>query len=261
MQNLWVWGLMPTLFPKLPLNEDTPPTIYQIMQSICNFGKPENEKIKTYDLAKYAREKIFNFDYPLSQNVNKEEFECNILNHYMMRRINFETVTLFNIQLNIKLNNIMPKYNKMFDMFEKWSPFEDGEKQIHESTDDRTIDVKSEGNTTNSLKNNSTTTTNSTEDNRQSNTPQNQLQNVKDGKYVSNYAYIQNDNNSTDNSTSDGTSNTNNTSNTIDNNVSHETWTKTIGDKINLYKEYQTTINNIYDMIYSELDILFYGLM
>lgn len=261
MNNLWIWGLMPTLFPRLPLNEDAPPTLYSIMQSICNYGKKPSEKIKTRELAKYARETIFDFEYPLSTNINKEQFECNILNHYIMRRINFETVTLFVMQLEIKLNNIMPKYNKMFDMFENWSPFEDGEVQTHESTDNRTIDVDSNANTTNNLKNTSTTTNNSTEDDRMSNTPQNQIQNVKDGKYVSNYSYKQNENNSSDVSNSDGTSNSINKSNTKDNNILNESWKKTIADKISLYKEYQSNINNIYDMIYNELDDLFYGLL
>ena len=72
-------------FPKIPENCDKPPTLYSIMNSIVNFGKEDKEKIK--DLAKYSREIIFDFDYPLSEKIDKEEFECMILNHYMMRRI------------------------------------------------------------------------------------------------------------------------------------------------------------------------------
>lgn len=278
------WGMFPMMIPCLPTNEDRPPTIYSIMQSICNFGKTEEERIKTKDLAKVSRETIFNFEYPLSTNVNKEDFECMILNHYMMRRINFDTVTLFNIQLNVKLNSIMPKYNKMFDMLENWKPFEDGEKQTHTSSDTRNIEntenrqnnattnIENSNTTNNTLENESTTTGNNTSDNRFSNTPQNNIQNVKDGKYITEYRYTQDNSTTSDNSTSQGEStsnsngtttenrNENNTSNTKDTNILNETWSKTIADKISLYKEYQDTIQNIYDMIFSELDCLFYSL-
>ena len=272
----WTMGMYPMLIPCLPTNEDRPATLYSIMQSIVNFGKTPEERIKTSDLAKIARSTIFNFDYPLSQNVNKEEFECMILNHYMMRRINFDTVTLFNIQLNVKLNSIMPKYNKMFDMMSNWDLFNDGEKQTHTSTDNRNIENTEKRNastentntTNNTLENESTTLGNNTSDNRYSNTPQNQLTDVQNGSYVSEYRYIQDTNNTTDSSNSKGnsTSNSNstntenNTSNTTDTNTLNETWTKTIGDKMSLYKEYQETMQNIYDMIFHELDVLFYGL-
>ena len=73
-----------------------PPTIYQILSSICNpITNNEEDYIKTPDLAKNGRSKIFDFDYPLSEKITKEFFECLILNHYMMRRIGYDTVTAF----------------------------------------------------------------------------------------------------------------------------------------------------------------------
>ena len=248
----------PYFFPFIPTNCDLPPTIYSIMQSIVNFGK--DEKIKTRDLAKVARETIFDFNYPLSNVINKEEFECNILNHFIMRRINYDTVTYFKLMLENKLNVIMPKYNKMFDMMSNWLPFDDGETQTHISNDIRNINRDSTNNANNTLTNESTTNSSLISDNRYSNTPQNQLQNVKDGKYVTEYTYKQDNNTSDDSSTSKGTSN--NTANEItkDEYNVNETWKKTISDKITLYKEFQENVNNIYDMIYNELEVLFYGL-
>ena len=115
----------PLFMPFLsPLNEK-PPTVYAILNSIANFGKEDKTKIK--DLASATREKIFNFTYPLSTKVDKEEFEKMILNHYMMRRIGFETVTAFQLQLNVKLNSIMPMYNKLFDMLDGWDLLNNGE--------------------------------------------------------------------------------------------------------------------------------------
>ena len=38
-------------YPFFPNNYDLPPTIYSILDSIVNFGKPENEKIKVPQLS------------------------------------------------------------------------------------------------------------------------------------------------------------------------------------------------------------------
>ena len=106
------------IYPWLPTNCDLPPTLKSLMNSICNYGK--EEKTNIYNLAKGSRETIFNFDYPLSNKVNRENFEIMILNHYIHRRIGFDTPTEFRIALNVKLNEIMPRYNKLFDMLDGW---------------------------------------------------------------------------------------------------------------------------------------------
>lgn len=77
------------IFPIYPMNlmmyNDKPPTLYSIMNSIANYQT--DEKVKIRDLAKNTRSKIFNFDYPLDESVDKEQFECMILNHFIKRRI------------------------------------------------------------------------------------------------------------------------------------------------------------------------------
>lgn len=100
--------------PFIPVMNEKPPTLYSLLQSIVNYGKDEQTKIK--DLAKVGRTTIFDFDYPLSDKITKEDFECMILNHFLMRRIGFETLTAFKIQLNVKMNSIMPMYNKLIDL-------------------------------------------------------------------------------------------------------------------------------------------------
>ena len=200
--------------PIVPDNFKKPPRLYDLMESIVNYGKTNKEKIK--NLAKYSRATIFDFDYPLSSNVNKEEFETKILNHYITRRIGFETFTIFQIELDTKLNEIMPKYNKMFDALKNWDIFNDGEKTIRDGTDNRNVDTSSD--TSNKLNNNTVT------DRRFSDTPQNQLEDVQNGSYVTNYNYDQ------DRSESIGSSN--NLSNTKDNNIYHETILKTNANKI-----------------------------
>lgn len=238
-------------FPFLPRNCEKPPTIYAFLQSIVNYGK--DEKTKTKDLAKEGRSKIFDFDYPLSSNINKEDFECMILNHYLMRRIGFDTLTIFKIKLDVKLNEIMPKYNKMFDSVYNWNIFDDGEKTVRSGTDNRNTNTSS--NTSNTLTN--TSNSNNISDRRKSDTPQNKLSNVRDGSYVTEYNY--DTNTATDSSNSEGTSN--NTTNTKDDNNYNETITKTNSNKIEILKQIQTEINSIYSLIFNDLDILFYSVI
>ena len=210
-----------------------PPTLYFLLESIVNYDKDDKTKIK--DLAKEGRARIFNFDYPLTDKINKEDFEVNIINHYLTRRIGTETFTLFQINLNAKQNEIMPFYNKMFDSI-------DGIDLLNDVT---TRTGSDNSNTSNSLENNSTTTS----DKRYSDTPQNNLQNVKDGAYVTEYNFDTN----TDKSNSEGSS---------ENKRNYtETITKSPSNKIDKLKTVQSEVKSIYTLIYKDLDDLFYGLL
>ena len=254
---------MNLFYPKLPTNSSEPPTLYSILESIVNFENEDPVKIK--DLAKTGRSVIFNFTYPLTNNEDKEKFECMILNHFLMRRIGYETVTAFRIALDVKLNEIMPFYNKLFDMLDGWDLFNDGELTTRTQSDTRNItDSNSNStiqNTTGSDSINNIST--STSDRRNSTTPENQLSDVRDGKYVSNYDYDTNSDTNSTMSNSSNTLNSTNTSNGTSNNVGSlsETITRTPSDKIRIYKEFMENRKNIYTMIFEELDPLFYGLV
>lgn len=222
-----VYKIYPFIMPPAYPDYNVPPTIYSLLNSIVNYEKEDKTKIK--DLASYGRGKIFDFQYPLTSNITKESFECMILNHFLMRRIGYETLTAFKIALNVKLNEIMPIYNKMFDMLEGWDLFRDGE-----------IVTESGSNT---LQN--TTTSNNTSDRRYSDTPQNQLQNVQNGSYITDYNY------DTDSATA-----------TSDSRGSDlRTITRTPSDKIKIYKEFIENQKSVYTMIFDELEPLFYGLV
>lgn len=263
-------------YPFLPPNCNKPPTIYTILESIVNPDVDLNSpapKVKIKDLAKAGRQTIFNFDYPLTSNITKEKFETMILNHFLQRRIGFETVTAFRIQLDVKLNEIMPLYNKMFDALENWQIFNDGEvttrtgkdNRISENTNNRT--TESTNNTSNELRNHSTTSTNDISDRRNSDLPQNQLEDLRNGSYVTNYNYDTNTNNGEDNSTSQGTSQAKNNGTDIneyngtDINEYNETITRTPADKIAILKEMQENIKSIYTLIFKDLECLFYQLV
>lgn len=262
------------LFPlfKVYNNCDLPPTLYALLNSKLNFDSDEKVKIK--NLAKDGRTFVFNFDYPLSTNWNKEEFETMILNHFLMRRIGYETFTAFQIALNVKLNEIMPMYNKLYDSIANWNLFNDGETVTRQQTDART-NTNITNNTVNetiadTIANTSgstgTNTSATTSDQRHSDTPQNQIADVRDGKYVSDYRYNQDNgtltstetstSNTTDNKTDNKTDNT--TSNTTDNNLTNESIIRTQHDKINIYKQFLEEKQNLYTMIFTDLDSLFF---
>lgn len=243
--------------PFIPPNCDLPPTIYSVLNSIVNGDKEEEDYTKIKDLAKEGRSTIFNFDYPLSSNINKEDFETLILKHYMMRRIGFETVTAFRLALDSKLNEIMPMYNKMFDALENWNIFSDGEVTTREGSENRT--GENTNNTKNTLENSSQTDTNNTSDRRNSELPQNQLNEVRDGNYVTNYNYDTDINHGEDSSTSNGESESKGT--TKDDNIYREVVTRTPADKIAILKEMQENIKSIYTLIFQDLDVLFFGLI
>ena len=71
-----------------------------------------------------ARSKIFDFDYNLYNCSNissdfKSYFEKQFLQKYLQYEIGFETVELFKLNLETKLNLILPKYNLLFETFDK----------------------------------------------------------------------------------------------------------------------------------------------
>lgn len=180
-----------------------------------------------------------------------------ILNHFLQRRIGFDTVTAFRIQLDVKLNDIMPIYNKMFNALENWDIFNDGETTVRTGTDNRTQSNTNQ--TSNTLTNQSTTQTKDVSDRRNSELPQNEIENVQNASYLTNYSYDTNTNNGQDSSTSQGKSQATNSG--IDNTTYNEKITRSPADKIAILKEMQENIKSIYSMIFKDLDCLFYQLL
>lgn len=219
---------------------DDPPTLYSIMNSIVNFGRENPVKIK--DLPENARSTIFDFNYPsVGYNFNKADFEVMFLTHYMKRRINYNTVTDFQLHLKVKLNDIMPRYLKMFKALDEID-FK-GTKETHERvlSDSKT---SSSSGTTNS-------TDSTTGDNRYSNTPQNDVTDIQQGRYLSEYTYTQNT----------GTGSTTSNVSASDTGRTEEDITITRGDEIEEYSKFLEAQTNIYTMIFKECDSLFYGLL
>lgn len=203
----------PFLIPPLPDEKFfRPPLLYDIMQSIVNYGN--EEKVPISKLSSVARETIFDFNYPLSDKVNKEEFETLILDKFINRRLAYTTYTSWKIALKTKMFEIMPKYNKLFDSFSDWNIFKDGET----GTREKQIDSKSEV------------------DSRYSKLPQNEIEDVKNGTYMTDYTLGQNESGGKE----------------------KENYSKTNTNKMEDYLKFLENENNIMTSLYKELDSLFY---
>lgn len=220
-----------------------PPLLYDLMNSMTNFGAETQTAIK--DLARASSSQIFNFDYPLSTNVNKEDFETMILNHFIDRRIGFETYTLFHIKLETKMNEIMPYYNKIFDSFDDWNLFTDGGNMTKNSTDNRS--------TSRSSSSQSSSTTSGTSDRRKSDMPQNNLTEIQNGQYLTDYEY--------DSVSGSDSSSSSGSESGTDANAYHETTVTDVSNKIEVYEKFLENRNKTMTMIFDELESLFYGLL
>lgn len=59
--------------------------------------------------------KIFNFNFPIFDENYRNVLETKILKHFYTREIGEETVGLWKLRLNTRLNEIMPYYNKLYN--------------------------------------------------------------------------------------------------------------------------------------------------
>ena len=225
--NPWMWNPLFWNNEYIKANfkmNPMPPTIQNLLESMVNYENPRPVKIR--NLAKACHDKIFDFDYPLSSVINKDDFEVQILNHFLLRRIGFETFTAFQIYLENKLNEIMPYYNILFDSLNNFNLFNDGEKITRTQAEQST-----------------TSGTGSSESDRRFN--EFRLDDLKNGSYVTTQNYDKN------NSTSSGTGNRN---------LVEETNRSPV-DKMYLYEEYlKTEKMKIMTLIYKDLESLFYQL-
>ena len=58
---------------------------------------------------------IFNFNFPIFDEQYRSVLETKILKHYYTREIAFESVGLWQLKLDTKLNEIMPYYNQLYE--------------------------------------------------------------------------------------------------------------------------------------------------
>lgn len=84
------------------------------IKDIVNSYNDVTDLKKIDEKLEVARKYIFDFEYPVIDDTTKARIEKAILKHYYYREIAFETVGMFKIKLNDRLNLIMSRYNALY---------------------------------------------------------------------------------------------------------------------------------------------------
>lgn len=84
------------------------------IKDIVNSYNDVTDLKKIDEKLEVARKYIFDFEYPVIDDITKARIEKAILKHYYYREIAFETVGMFKIKLNDRLNLIMSRYNALY---------------------------------------------------------------------------------------------------------------------------------------------------
>lgn len=129
------------------------------LRFICetNAGLVESKGYNSInEILESCRENIFNFDFPIFDEAYRPVIEKKILKHYYTREIATETVGLWKHYLDMRLNEIMPYYNKLYETeLYHFNPFYDVD--LFTESNKKGLHTGNESGTSNS-----TTTANST---------------------------------------------------------------------------------------------------
>lgn len=186
-----------------------------------------------------ARPAIFDFDYPIYRADLKEPLELKILRHYYTREIGQETFGLWQWRLQSKLNEIMPRYNKLYE----------AEFKLLEDSGINNIDVKITRDFTPQVLRKSKSTNEVHSKDAYSDTPQGGLQAVEDLNYLTDYRKIDNNGFTTNEDLSvTGT----------DNEVNTEKGYRGSKTKFELFNDFYDKIIDIDQMIINDLSDLFF---
>lgn len=234
--------------------------------------------------------KVINFDFPMFDEAYRNVLLKKILKHYYTREIGFETVGLWKLKLDTKLNEIMPYYNKLYlsELLE-FNPLYTSDltrtKEIGR-TNEKTDDEKIEDNTTN-INNGSTSseteshntssgegTNSNTNWDLYSDTPQGAVTNLENQSYLTNARKVTDSANSSSEAEADSNSSgTVTTHDETNNQYERNRDFKSMGNSTEDYLErvvgysnknaselllkYRETFLNIDMMIINELESLF----
>lgn len=202
-------------------------------------------------------EHIFDFDFPIWKAEYKEHLCKAILLHYYTREIGFETYALWKLHLRARMNEIMPKYNVLYQQEEANTPFDNLK---HTSVGNEASKGSSDGTSQASTDGTTNTTSSSDSWNLFQDTPQGALDGVKSNSYLTTAT------NNTDETTTNTTTHaeTEGTTHSDDENTRDTTYTYTGKNSGDAYYSMMIDFNNRYQsvdrMVIDELNDLFFGL-
>ena len=218
-----------------------------------------------------ARDSVFDFDFPIFDESYRAVLENKILKHYYTREIGAETIGLWKMWLNTRMNEIMPYYNKMYESeLIKFNPLYD----VDLTTDYKKTDDGSHNKSGSFSETGTDGVTSSTNDiikndhwDYYSDTPQGAITGLADNTYLTNARHITDDGTGSTSVTT-GTTTRNKTGNNSDNTTIkntedylHHVVGKTGGVSYSkMLTEFRETFLNIDMMIIGELKDLFMNL-
>lgn len=188
---------------------------------------------KIGDIIQKAIPNVFNFEFPIFDDNYRNVICTKILKHYYTREISEETVGLWKLRLDTRLNEIMPYYNQLYksELIEFNPLYDTNLTTSHNAQKDETTTrdekdtenktgsseytkaVADDSTTVNATKTsnteNGTTTSNDTRKDLYSDTPQGSLQNVENETYLTNARKLADTKSETRANTSDGESSAN----------------------------------------------------
>ena len=117
---------------------------------------------------------IFDFDFPIFKSDYKNVLATKILKHYYTREIGYETYGLWKFKLSVRLNEIMPYFNQLYEStLLEFNPLLDVDyTRKHEGERNKEEQGKSEG------------TNNTINLSVYSDTPQGSVENLDNGSYM-----------------------------------------------------------------------------
>lgn len=222
---------------------------------------------QTYDVIAQARPLIFDFDYPIFDDAYKSVLETKIIEHFYFREIGLENYGKFKFFLARKMREIMPYYNQLYKSeLITFNPLYDVDiNRKHNRKEDETgtdNGTRHDATTTTSTTNTNTNTTGNT-GTAFSDTPQGQIDDAKNLKYLTTYTSV-NDTNTEDTSiTNDGTATSDGTTANTRVNKSTEDYYETVtgkqgsGSYSSMLIEFRETFMNIDMQVIDELSELF----
>lgn len=233
---------------------------------------------KIDEIIEKARTKVFDFTYPIFDEMYRSVLETKILKHFYTREIGAETVGLWKLWLNTRMNEIMPYYNKLYksELFDFNPMYDVDYTRTQESTKQGTKEDTGEttGNTTETRgttgQGELTGTSTAKENNYYSDTPQGGVGNLENLTYLTNARKI--DNNTTNSSESNfteeveqsnqtsGTSKLSSVLNNTEDYLEHVQGKQGGQSYSKMLEDYRATFLNIDVQIINELNDLFMNL-
>lgn len=268
---------------------------------ICEVAAGLDESVgysKINEVIEAAAPKVFDFNFPIWDENYRLPLEIKILKHFYTREICEETVGLWKLRLEDRLNLIMPYYNQLYKTTTiEFNPLYDVDYGVTnlrnaentrnriDQTDEKvnktnTGTVSDQGGETANLGERGNTTTTGRDTSRYSDTPQGEINDLYENKYLTNanidergeVVSVDKNNTNTTSRNNTSTRNLQDSENRGRSGIENET-IKNTDQFVEMVKgarggmsfskkimEYRDTLLNIDRMILDDLNVLFFGL-